>query len=176
MEKGKMNIPKGAMKGIKSLIGQYITAGKDVDINRLVKLEMSNIMDVWKKSHPGYSIEPRLIKEHAVLLEEVRHMRAELTSATQDLVLSCRKTMKARSISKTSAKAMVGALLQEAGYTDYIIVSQMYRIKVTVAIGKNRITLPVKFSALPSICEKIVPAVKSAEKLYADFGKDLKIG
>ncbi len=176
MEKGKMNIPKGAMKGIKSLIGQYITAGKDIDIERLVKHEMNNIVNDWKKAHLGYSIEPRLIKEHAALLEEVKHMRPELRIATQDLVLSCHKAMKAHAISETSARAMVSALLEEAGYKNYYIISQRYRIKVTVVIGKNRICLPVKFSALPSICEKIIPAVKAAEKMYADFGRDLKIG
>ena len=162
-----------AMHGIRPLIELYIKSGKEVDMDRLVAVEMDNILQVWKDAHPGYRVLYRqeFDKERA----RIKAMEEDLLRKTKEVEMQCRKSMKVRAINIAATETLVSSMLEDAGYKDYSIENQRYRIKLTVFVGDKRIVLPIRFAAMPGIVESIIPTLKAAEAMVADFGKDLKI-
>lgn len=169
----KKTLLKTAMKGIRPEIDQALSLGRTVDISRLVRMEVNNIMQDWINAHPWYQTKAQA--EHEEMKKLSQSLMPDLFKLTEELELKCRKEAKARDISLVAARALVGNALAEAGYSDFWFYPQKRRVKIGVRFGKNCIVLPLKYTDFPGIVDSIVPAVKDAERLCTVFGKDFKI-
>ncbi|MCQ2115793.1 MAG: hypothetical protein MJZ07_06280 [Bacteroidales bacterium] len=164
---------KTAMKGIRAIINKQLKARNEIITDSIIRAEKNNIRNEWVIANPRY--QSVAMDRYNELMSHISSLEPELYALTRDLELKCRKSLKKSEIRQAAICASLTELLNEAGYDNFSLAMQQYRIKLTVGLPFCIVVLPIKHSAFPEILEKVIPALKDAERLSSDFGRDMKI-
>lgn len=191
MDKERKELLKIAMSGVRSHISRCVSAGKEPDMVNILKTERSNVLTwliVKNRALKGNRVKMYKTRESRkkAEMEEEQELRQELDrifksifdelqTKNKNIILSLQKKMRIRQINESNAIAIINGLLESAGYTEYFLEKQSYRIKIWLRLGTRRLVIPLKYSAFPGIAERILPTIAEVEKSLNDFGKDFRL-
>lgn len=92
-----------------------------------------------------------------------------------ELLTSCAKRAKLRTMSETSIETVLQDRLHDSGM-DYIIKKQQYRVTLTLKMKHNvQATFIIQHSKFRQQLEKVLPAVQQLNDLMDDLGQPVKI-